>query len=564
MKRFFSALLSLTMILALVAAMGISVSAKDGDVLYKVNFKGDSVYSPSLWQTAETGSDVSTVEVSEDGNSVTFTKPTAVKGKRIFWGGAFSGFEFGEGKQYTVEMKVNTGYSGAYTIYNMGVYVNSFATAEKNNALADSLMGYYGTPSEALDTASYGAGNKAWGLYRSDATNYIKDMPGATDDNGYATVAIEVDGYRLNLFKSGVDGMILIDSIFLSPTSENTLGLNFYWYNAGYFTVKDAVVLEGLKYSTASGFAFPAETQWVPHTPAAPTLTMDTYNAALAGAKLYDINFAGDENFNPQNIVVVDPQLVIETSADGSCVNINKGPEDTGDSSKGKVGYWGGTIGTLKYTPDTVYTFTYKIKSDKLRAATLINLDDGMSSHKKFFNFYGNFDGTDKSDMVIQQSGSKIKGQLKNTTSYTKFSSLETNIAYDAEGYAEMAFTIEGYTWHVFYKGTNGEWTLFETYAATEADFAIAPYVACGTYIYWETASYSMKDAALYKGTLTDIANYVPPVETTEPAPETTEPAPETTEPVTPPATGDSFVVFAVVASVAVIGVAVVAKRREN
>ena len=47
-------------------------------------------------------------------------------------------------------------------------------------------------------------------------------------------------------------------------------------------------------------------------------------------------------------------------------------------------------------------------------------------------------------------------------------------------------------------------------------------------------------------------------------APETTEPAPETTEPTETPTTGDSFVIFAVIAAISVLGVAVVAKRREN
>jgi hypothetical protein len=45
-----------------------------------------------------------------------------------------------------------------------------------------------------------------------------------------------------------------------------------------------------------------------------------------------------------------------------------------------------------------------------------------------------------------------------------------------------------------------------------------------------------------------------PPVET----------EPETTEPVTPPTTGDSSLVFVIIAAVSVLGVAVVAKRREN
>ena len=46
--------------------------------------------------------------------------------------------------------------------------------------------------------------------------------------------------------------------------------------------------------------------------------------------------------------------------------------------------------------------------------------------------------------------------------------------------------------------------------------------------------------------------------------PETTEPAPETTEPGASTETGDSFVIFAAIAAISVLGVAVVAKRREN
>lgn len=55
-----------------------------------------------------------------------------------------------------------------------------------------------------------------------------------------------------------------------------------------------------------------------------------------------------------------------------------------------------------------------------------------------------------------------------------------------------------------------------------------------------------------------------PAPETTEPAPETTEPAPETTEPAASGDTGDSFVIFAAIAVLSVLGVAIVAKRREN
>jgi len=72
MKRIFSALLSLVMILALVAAMGITASAKEGDVLYEVNFKGDDKYSPADFCLLKGDGTLATT-VSDDGKSATIT-----------------------------------------------------------------------------------------------------------------------------------------------------------------------------------------------------------------------------------------------------------------------------------------------------------------------------------------------------------------------------------------------------------------------------------------------------------------------------------------------------------
>ena len=50
-----------------------------------------------------------------------------------------------------------------------------------------------------------------------------------------------------------------------------------------------------------------------------------------------------------------------------------------------------------------------------------------------------------------------------------------------------------------------------------------------------------------------------------EPAePEVTEPAPETTEPVAPPTTGDSTFIFVLLASLSILGIVIVSKRKEN
>ena len=234
------------------------------------------------------------------------------------------------------------------------------------------------------------------------------------------------------------------------------------------------------------------------------------------------------------------------------------------DAGQGAT-WWGGAIGSLEYTADTVYTFTYKVKTNELRGGIFFNLDETNMKYNwgQLYNFYGNLNGSADSDMVVCISGTKLKGhETVKTTSYTKFAALEKNIAFDAEGYADMAVTVDGYSWSLYYKDAAGEWVLFETYHGTAAEFAGAPQVACGVYLYHDMCTLGIKDASLYKGTLTDVANYVPPVETT--APETTEPAPETTEPGSSSDTGDSFAIFAVIAAVSVLGVAVVAKKREN
>ena len=60
------------------------------------------------------------------------------------------------------------------------------------------------------------------------------------------------------------------------------------------------------------------------------------------------------------------------------------------------------------------------------------------------------------------------------------------------------------------------------------------------------------------------FGNPVKEPETSEPAPETSEPAPETTEPPVSGETGDSAIIFALLAIISIAGVAIVAKKKEN
>ncbi len=574
MKRIFSAILALTMVLALVAAMGISASAKEGDILHKINFKNDDKYTFKMFATNGKADGV-TSEVSEDGSSATVTVVT--NAKRYFYGDVIDGLKLGEGKKYTVEVLADNSIEGKSAMQNFGLYINGnkditdadWAAITPNNSkytdTMNALRGYYGTPEgwkgTPKNTLSRGAGSKDYGLYVSDGTNYVGGLY-TPDADGFCKVSIEVDGFIYRVF---INGEFFDEGYIPFANNYDDLAVIFYVYNAGTVTFKDAVVYEGNIYS-AKGFTYPAlregavKEDWSNAMMLnAKELTMDAYAKAGLGAKLTDILFKNGTDYAPKmfNLTGTDP--IITVSDDGKQIDFDK-PTDASmkDAGQGAT-WWGGAIGSLEYTADTVYTFTYKVKTNDLRGGIFFNLDETNMKYNwgQLYNFYGNLDGSENSDMVVCISGTKIIGhETVKTTSYTKFATLEKNIAFDAEGYADMAVTVDGYSWSLYYKDAAGEWVLFETYHGTAAEFAGAPQVACGVYLYHDMCTLGMKDVSLYKGTLTDVANYVPPVET--------EPAPETTEPATPPTTGDSTLIFAVIAAISVLGVAVVAKRRED
>ena len=570
MKRIFSALLSLVMILSLVAAMGINTSAKEGDVLRKINFKNDDKYSFNMFATNGKADGV-TAEVSEDGSAATVTVIT--KGKRYFYGDVIDGLKLGEGKKYTDEVLADNSIEGKSAMQNFGVYINGnkdviegdWAAITPNNSKYTDTMnafrGYYGTPEgwngTPKNTLSRGAGSKDYGLYVSDGSNYVGGIY-TPDAEGFCKVSIEVDGFVYRVF---INGEFFDEGYIPFANNYDDLALVFYVYNAGSVTFKDAVVYEGNIYS-AKGFTYPALREGAVKEDRsdammlnAKELTMDAYAKAGLGAKLTDILFKNGTDYAPKMFTLTGTDPIITISDDGKQIDFDK-PTDAGmkDAGQGAT-WWGGAIGSLEYTADTVYTFTYKVKTNDLRGGIFFNLDETNMKYNwaQLYNFYGNLNGTDATDMVVCISGTKLTGhETVKTTSYTKFANLEKNIAFDAEGYADMAVTVDGYSWSLYYKDAAGEWVLFETYHGTAAEFASAPQVACGVYLYHDMATLGIKDAALYKGTLTDVANYVPPVET------------EPEVPADPVPTGDSALVFALIAVISLGGVAVVAKRREN
>ena len=81
--------------------------------------------------------------VSDDGKSVTATYSADAKAGRSFWGGAIKGLTYGEGKQYTISMKMAvatyTNDSGALASGNAGVFINMPKNTE-SQYLLDRLL----------------------------------------------------------------------------------------------------------------------------------------------------------------------------------------------------------------------------------------------------------------------------------------------------------------------------------------------------------------------------------------------------------------------------------------
>ena len=134
-------------------------------------------------------------------------------------------------------------------------------------------------------------------------------------------------------------------------------------------------------------------------------------------------------------------------------------------------------------------------------------------------------------------------------------------MAVDADGYASIRAELHGYEFTAYYLNTEGNWEIYTKVDMTHTtkNDGSAEYIhdtgfdlaVCLT-LNNKGLVAEYKDINVYKGLLiTDPEGKLDPV-VTEPVP--ADPVP----------TGDSALIFAVVAAISVLGVALVAKRREN
>ena len=557
MKKILSAILALTMILALVAAMGITASAadlydsaKDGDVLYSINFKGDDVFTPTAFRVVEEGA--LDVQVSDDGSSFTASYLVAT-GAHAFWGGQIKGLTYGPNKTYTISMKVAIptyiDETGAEKDKNAGVFVN-FPTNTDPADVTDigfrTLFGYYGTP-HRQNSLSHAAGTKISGRYVSNY-DYTKTNLPTLDSEGFVDLDIVVSGKTMTVYLNDVyydEADVLVADLAEEGTN---LGFSTYLYNQfAKITVKDAKIYKG---NTVTNPTYPDYYQGTTGE------FVTNYESAKTGDLLFTPDFGrSDAGFRPR----------VQRASDKYNITTDKGYikfENTGANS---ACWYGGFVYGLDVTADTRYTYDWKVKSNNQNSglAFAAPASDLISNG---YNIYGKFS---TGSICTEYSSNKIVNVNTPGKDYVNVS----DMAVDADGYASMRVEMYGYKATVYYLNTAGEWVNYNEFDMRETQkfdgsaTYIAPYglqLCVGFYVYNKNMSAEYKDINIYKGLLiTDPEGKLDPV-ITEPAPETTAPAPETTAPTEGPKTGDSFVIFAVIAAISVLGVAVVAKRREN
>lgn len=104
MKKILSVFICIMMLASVLCMSAFAAdydTAADGDVLYDVKFNETTGFVPVTLIDDKGGH---AVEVSEDGKTLKLSYNDVTKGK-WYWGGAFEGFEIGEGKTYTLPVR---------------------------------------------------------------------------------------------------------------------------------------------------------------------------------------------------------------------------------------------------------------------------------------------------------------------------------------------------------------------------------------------------------------------------------------------------------------------------
>jgi|GEM_PF-865401 len=561
MKKALSVILALIMVLSLstvfvsAAAVPNYDTAKDGDVLYTVDFSGtDGIYAPINFRNGAAKMAATKIEVKDDGKTL-FAQAPADAGSAYFYGSQIKGLTIGEGKQYTIT------FTATFPSGNVGFYFNGAEWSKDAEPTSDisynGLYGIYGKLTESASfTLSKAAGGKITGDLVSLSSGYTKS-PVVVANDTEANVRFEIDGTFYSVFINDVlyDHVDMKDEAKANQPYLGNLGFVVYLYNKNAkTTVSNVVVKKGCTYTKAAAeVANPGKTY---KGEAASTLTTIDYNAAKNGTKLTDLLFNSTTGaFQPVEISK-NAANTMDISADGKTYTSTI-------AGTAAAEWYGGKIGNLKITDSTKYTFKYKVKT--VSTGTTYTLGIAFNSAERLgsgyrMNWYGQFTPSDaeftindakvKTAMKFAYNGTYVPGYNYTDEAMKVFTTYAPKL--DAEGFADIAVELDGWTWTFYCVAENGQYEKVQTVdvkSILNDRFMVSEEnmndLCFQIYTYNKSISASVKDAELYKGTILSV-DYSKEVE------------PET------PVTGDNMTVYAcvaVVALVSVLGMAWVAKK---
>ena len=356
--KFLSLALVCAMLLPLLAVLPVKVSAtepaigynktyaaaSDGDLLYKVDFRGTS----GVWSPTE-GWDGMTASVAPDGSSVTLT-PTqnvnnTIGNHRSRWGAELNttNYQF-KNSAYTVTFTVTA--SGAHQ--TVGFFpdwgTGFFLTPGQNKISA-------GRGNDPTAFASESTYNGTGSLTQTYAVEF-REGEGA--GASYPDHDVFCDVYNLYV-KNGED-WILISSL-------NTSQRNNLWWTLDPSDLDNEVcVMFGRRYAEdQQGTVTVSDCSVYKGLICAPSSAPKTYAAANDGDLLYHADFRGTSGTWNSPASGWDGMDLADISGDGSSVSLTP-HNNTGVESSNKRSRWGAELNTTNYQfKNSAYTVTFTV-----------------------------------------------------------------------------------------------------------------------------------------------------------------------------------------------------------
>ena len=369
MKKIVSIILTVVMLSAVVMTIPFSASAatspvksynsaKPGELLYTVNFNGDSAFTPGSTGVNDAGQmDYTLVE---NGAGVRIkAKPGAISSQSNLWGGLIKDLPATENTIYSMVYKAkadsNLGMNNSVGVGGWAISESAFqTTAGVYNVYSNhNTKESGGSPSRDQRTALSDGVTKINGyVYVNTNTNPAI----ATDSDGYVTALVVYDGTTCtfsNYYLAAGATDLKDENSWIKleerdmPKALNGTNTNYmcFWTYAFYNTID----------TTIKDVRYYKEFLWSEVPP-----SDSTYEDADYGDLLYTFNFKGDEVFTPSRLDRNADQMDYVVSTDGSAVIIKN--KDSADGSAANL--WGGVVTSLPATAETAYSMVYQIKAN--------------------------------------------------------------------------------------------------------------------------------------------------------------------------------------------------------